>query len=146
MPELEKRTAVRGLGEIALRVNNLDAMQTFYQEVIGLPLMSRTPHWAFFKIGDGYGGHTQVLALFDRSLTSGFGGINAATSTVDHIAFEIDLEDLAGEKARLEALGFQVASAEHAWVHWRSLYVTDPEGNEVELVCYDTRVQEMGLG
>ena len=140
MPQLEKRTAVRGLGEVALRVNDLDTMQTFYQEVIGLPLMSRTPHWAFFKIGDGYGGHTQVLALFDRSQTSGYRGINAATSTIDHIAFEIDLADLAGEKARLEALGLQVVTAEHAWVHWRSLYVTDPEGNEVELVCYDTRV------
>ncbi len=30
----EKRTAVCGLGEIALRVNNLDAMQKFYEEVI----------------------------------------------------------------------------------------------------------------
>jgi hypothetical protein len=34
----EKRTSVRGLGEIALRVNNLDAMQKFYVEVIGLPV------------------------------------------------------------------------------------------------------------
>jgi catechol-2,3-dioxygenase len=140
VPQLEKRTAVRGLGEIALRVSDLDAMQAFYQEVIGLPLMSRTSHWAFFKLGDGYGGHTQVLALFDRSQGSGYRGINAATSTIDHVAFEIDLADVAGEKTRLEALGFQVTSAEHAWVHWRSLYVMDPEGNEVELVCYDTRV------
>jgi catechol-2,3-dioxygenase len=31
----------RGLGEIALRVNNLDAMQTFYEEIIGLPLMTK---------------------------------------------------------------------------------------------------------
>ena len=29
----ENRTTVRGLGEIALRVNNLDAMQKFYEEV-----------------------------------------------------------------------------------------------------------------
>jgi catechol-2,3-dioxygenase len=49
----EKRTAVRGLGEIALRVNNLDAMQKFYEEVIGLPLMTRVPDCAFFKIADG---------------------------------------------------------------------------------------------
>jgi len=33
----KKRTSVRGLGEIALRVNDLDAMQKFYEQVIGLP-------------------------------------------------------------------------------------------------------------
>jgi catechol-2,3-dioxygenase len=34
----KKRTAVRGLGEIALRVNDLDKVQKFYEEIIGLPL------------------------------------------------------------------------------------------------------------
>jgi catechol-2,3-dioxygenase len=136
----KKRTAVRGIGEIALRVNNLDVMQKFYEEVIGLPLMTRVPNSAFFKIADGYGGHTQVLALFDRSRTPGYRGTDAATSTIDHIAFEISLADFAVERRRLEALGLQVEIAEHAWVHWRSLYVTDPEGNQVELVCYDESV------
>jgi catechol-2,3-dioxygenase len=136
----EKRTSVRGLGEIALRVNNLDAMQKFYEEVVGLPLMTRVPNCAFFKIAEGYGGHTQVLALFDRSQSPGYRGTDAATSAIDHIAFEISLADFADEKGRLEALGLQVETAEHGWVHWRSLYVTDPEGNQVELVCYDASV------
>jgi len=136
----ENRTVVRGLGEIALRVNNLDAMQTFYEEVIGLPLLTRVASVAFFKIADGYGGHTQVLALFDRAQSPGYRGIDAATSTVDHIAFEIALTDFADERKRLEALGLHVEVTEHAWVHWRSLYVTDPEGNQVELVCYDSSV------
>jgi catechol-2,3-dioxygenase len=136
----EKRTAVRGLGEIAFRVNNLDAMQQFYEHVIGLPLMTRFPNSAFFKIADGYVGHTQVLALFDRSQSPGYRRTDVATSTIDHIAFEIPLDDFAGERKRLETLGLQVETAEHAWVHWRSLYVTDPEGNQVELVCYDDSV------
>ena len=136
----KKRTSVRGLGEIALRVNNLDAMQKFYEQVIGLALMTRVPNCAFFKIADGYGGHTQVLALFDRSENPGYHGTDAATSTIDHIAFEIPLSDFGDEQKRLEALGLQVETAEHAWVHWRSLYVTDPEGNQVELVCYDGSV------
>ena len=133
----EKRRSVRGLGEIALRVNNLDAMQKFYQEVIGLPLMTRDSNCAFFKIADGYGGHTQVLALFDRSQTPGYRGADAATSTIDHIAFEIRLADFADELTRMKGLGLQVETAEHGWVHWRSLYVPDPEGNLVEFVCYD---------
>ena len=85
----KERTAVRGIGEIALRVNNLDVMQKFYEEVIGLPLMARVPDCAFFKVADGYGGHTQVLALFDRSRIPGYRGTDAATSTIDHVAFEI---------------------------------------------------------
>jgi catechol-2,3-dioxygenase len=136
----ERLPSVRGLGEIALRVNNLDVMQKCYEEAIGLPLMARDSSCAFFKIADGYGRHTQVLALFDRSEKPGYRGTDAATSTIDHIAFEIALADFSGEKRRLEALGLQVETTEHAWVHWRSLYVTDPEGNLVELVCFDGSV------
>ena len=40
------RTAVKGLGEIALRVNNLDRMQEFYETVIGLEVMKRFPRAA----------------------------------------------------------------------------------------------------
>jgi catechol-2,3-dioxygenase len=113
----KKRTSVRGLGEIALRVNNLDALHQFHGEVIGLPLMTRVPNCAFFKVAAGYGGHTQVLALFDRSQTSGHRGTDAATSTIDHIAFEIPLADIEGEKKRLQGLGLQVETADHVWVH-----------------------------
>lgn len=133
-------TTIRGLGEIALRVNDLDAMQRFYEQVVRLPLLKRFPNAAFFKIAQGYGGHTQVLALFDRSESAGQQRPEAATSTVDHIAFEIPLADFPGERERLQGLGLQVETAEHAWVHWRSLYMTDPEGNQVELVCYDESV------
>jgi catechol 2,3-dioxygenase len=136
----EKRTSVRGLGEIALRVNSLDAMQKFYEEVIGLPLMTRDSDSAFFKIADGYGGHTQVLALFDRSKSPDYRGTDAPTSTIDHIAFEIPLADFADELTRLKGLGLPVETAEHARMHWRSLYVPDPEGNLVEFVCYDESV------
>ena len=136
----ERGTSVRGLGEIALRVNDLDAMQKFYEEVVRLPLMNRFPNCAFFKIADGYGGHTQVLALFDRSNSVDYCGTSAATSTIDHIAFEIARSDFENELQRLTALGLQVETAEHSWVHWRSLYVTDPEDNQVELVCYDSSV------
>ncbi len=134
------RTSVRGLGEIALRVSNVDGMQKLYEEVIGLPLMTRVPNCAFFKIAGGFGGHTQVLALFDRSASSSYSAPDAKTSTIDHIAFEIPLADFENELKRLRALGLQVETTEHAWVHWRSLYVNDPEGNQVELVCYDQSI------
>ena len=127
-----KSSAVRALGEIALRVADLDAMQAFYQEVIGLELMRRFPESAFFKIAEGYAGHTQILALFDRSRQAGYSGVEAAKSTVDHLAFTIALADFESERRRLEALGQSVTTTTHGWVKWRSLYVRDPEGNTVE--------------
>jgi catechol-2,3-dioxygenase len=133
---------IRGLGEIALRVQDLDSMQAFYQNVIGLELMRRFERAAFFRLAEGFGGHTQVLALFDRSGDSDFIGLNPRTTTVDHLAFTIELADFERERQRLTACGLAVTTAEHGWVQWRSLYVDDPEGNTVELVCYDPSVVE----
>jgi catechol 2,3-dioxygenase len=132
---------IKGLGEIALRVHDLDTMQRFYEEVIALEVLRQADNAVFFKIAAGFGGHTQVLALFDRSAQPGYSGLNPATTTVDHIAFEIDRADFDAELKRLRDLGIAVETAEHAWVHWRSLYVNDPEGNSVELVCYDPSVR-----
>lgn len=132
---------IRGLGEIALRVDDLDAMQRFYADIIGLELMQRFPQIAFFRIAEGFAGHTQILALFDRSDETGYSGLDGARTTVDHIAFTIALADFAPEKERLEELGQKVRTAEHAWTQWRSLYVADPEGNTVELVCYDPSIE-----
>ena len=128
------------LGEIALRVVNLEKMQQFYEEVIGLELMKRFPHAAFFKIAEGLAGHTQILALFDRKAEPDYAGLDSAKTTVDHIAFAIALEDFENEKVRLEELGMVVRTSTHAWVHWRSLYLSDPEENLVEFVCYDEAV------
>ena len=125
-------TAVRALGEVALRVNDLEKSQAFYADAIGLEFMKRFGHAAFFRIADGYVGHTAVLALFDRKTP-----VEQAHSTVNHLAFTVALADYQAEKRRLEALGLTVATAAHEWVHWRSLYIADPDGNTVELVCYD---------
>ena len=132
-----KQRTIKGLAEIALRVNDLEKMQKFYQEVIGLEFLERFDKTVFFRIAEGVEGHTQVLALFDRSGTEGYSGIDSKKSTIDHIAFGISKSDYLLEKKRIEALGYEVRTAYHKWVKWRSLYVTDPEGNNVEMVCYD---------
>jgi catechol 2,3-dioxygenase len=128
------------LGEIALRVSDLDVMQAFYEDVVGLELLRRFPESAFFRLAPGYGGHTQILALFDRAASPGYHKISAERSTVDHLAFEVSLEDFYVEYARLAGLGVDLETTTHAWVQWRSLYLSDPEGNQVELVCYDPSV------
>ena len=130
-----ERSRVKGLGEVALRVNNLPRMQRFYQDVLGFPVLGEFPTAVLLKIADGYGGHTQVLGLFDRSVS-----VDPARTTVDHIAFTIALDDYQPEKQRLESLGLEVQVMDHKRVKWRSLYFRDPEGNEVELVSFDPSI------
>jgi catechol-2,3-dioxygenase len=132
------RRVIQGLGEIALQVQDLDLMTAFYTEVVNLELLRRFERSSFFRIADGVAGHTQVLALFDRDND----GPSEAPPQfrrppLDHIAFAISLDDLASERERLKALECDVSEAFHAWVGWRSLYIADPEGNQVEWVCYD---------
>ncbi len=125
-------TRVRALGEIALRVSDLPRARRFYDTVLGLDLLGEFPHAVFYRIGPVCAGHTQAFVLFDRSAP-----VNAGASTLDHVAFTIHLTDFEPERERLEALGLTVRVTQHAWVQWRSLYIQDPDGNQVEFVCHD---------
>jgi catechol-2,3-dioxygenase len=137
---------VKGLGEVSIRVNDLDGMQKFYKEVVGLEVLRRDESFVFFKIADGYGGHTQNLALFDASnrgfLENKSLKLSPDKSTLHHIALNIALEDFESEKKRLEGWGLKVNATVHEWIHVRSLYFSDPEGNLLEYVSYDASVKE----
>jgi catechol-2,3-dioxygenase len=136
---------IKGLGEVSIRVNNLDAMHKFYEEVIGLEVIGRGESEVFFKIAEGYAGHTQNLALFRADnrmfLQSKSLQLNPEQSTLHHIALNIALEDFKSEKSRLEGLGVKVNATVHEWLHIRSMYFSDPEGNLLEFVCYDASVK-----
>lgn len=129
------------LGEIALRVNDLDRMQAFYESVVGLELIRRFSAATFLKIGDGYAGHTQIIAMFDRSADPEVLPVDPTRTSVDHIAFSVTQEDFEREKARLETLGLPMTFSDHAWIQWRSLYITDPEGNLIEWVYFDPELK-----
>lgn len=136
---------VKGLGEVSIRVKDLDTMQEFYEEVVGLEVLRRDESYVFFKIAEGYGGHTQNLALFDASertfLENKSLQLSPGQSTLHHIALNIDLADFETEKLRLENLGLKVNATTHEWIHVRSMYFSDPEGNLLEFVSYDASLK-----
>lgn len=122
------------LAELALRVNDLAAMTAFYVDVVGLEMFSdNAPDFVFLKIADGVEGHPQILGLFDRS-----SGAAQDHSTLDHFAFAIDIDDLAPEQQRLEALGVEIFPREFPNFQWTSIFFSDPEGNLVEFVAYSS--------
>ena len=143
MNKSERR--IKGLGEVSIRVKDLDAMQKFYEEVVGLEVLSREENYVFFRIADGYGGHSQIVALFTADsldfLRSKSAELSPEKTTLHHIAFNVALDDFESERRRLEGAGLKVEATTHAWIHVRSLYFPDPEGNLLEFVSRDDSVQ-----
>ncbi len=136
---MDEQRVIKGLGEVALRVNDLEQMTHFYEHVIGLEVWQRYGGGVFFRIAEGFAGHTRMLVLFDRSARDPVPP-RADASTLDHFAFEIPLSAYESERARLEGLGLNVRTRGFPGLQFRALFVSDPEGNTVELVCYDASI------
>ncbi len=120
-------------------------MCRFYEEVLGLAILRREDSFVFFRIADGYAGHPQVLNLFSASNHDFHDSLSTdldpAATTLHHIAFNIALDDYEPERQRLTALGVPVQATTHPWLHVRSLYFPDPEGNLLEFVARDDSVR-----
>ena len=123
------------LGEIALRVTDFAAMRAFYRDVVGLEEWRGGDGFVFFKVAEGVEGHPQAFVLFDRGREVG-----PETSTLDHLAFVIALDEYADRRRRLEDAGLEVTPKEFPFFHWRALFVKDPDGNTVEFVCHDPSI------
>ena len=144
MNKSDRPHRVKGLGEVSIRVKDLDAMHKFYEEVVGLEVLRQDESFVFFKVAKGYGGHTQNLALFSATnrsfIETKSPQLSPAETMLHHIALNVSLEDFESEKMRLEGLGLKVDATVREWLHVRSLYFSDPEGNLLEFVCYDASV------
>lgn len=136
--------AVRALGEIAIRCVDLNAMVAFYRDVIGLELMNdpENGNIVFFKIADGFAGHTAVLALFRHNI-EGAGRTRASQtppatgsgSSLHHIALSLPWDEQEAVMAWYEKLGLTYNVETFDWVGWRGVFTFDPDGNTVELVA-----------
>jgi catechol 2,3-dioxygenase-like lactoylglutathione lyase family enzyme len=110
-------------------------MRAFYRDTVGLEVWREGEGFVFFRVADGVEGHPQAFVLFDRDVE-----VSPAVSTLDHIAFVIDLEHYEERHRQLEQAGLEVTPKTFPVFHWRALFVTDPENNRVEFVCYDPSV------
>ena len=123
------------IDHIVIRVNNLENMITFYQDVLGCKL----------ERGPGEGGLAQLRAghalidLVDANGPLGQDGGNLpdpAAPNMDHVCFQVQPWDTNTIKGYLEQHGIRpgdLASRYGATGMGPSLYLRDPEGNRVEL-------------
>ena len=134
------------LGELVLRSTNSQTLVEFYRDIIGLEPYATLGNATFLKVDDDFEGHPQLLAIFDKSHE--FSGpkdlqsevADSRVGTLHHFAFVLEQHDFNSEPYRLQKLGIELEFAEHSPFGWRSIYMYDPDGNSVELVCYDSSV------
>ena len=126
---------IKALGEVAIRCRDLEAMSAFYRDVIGLEALEggHRDGIVFFKVSDGHGGHTCVLALFAGEVSDA----PRDTQNLHHLALTVDRAEQDAAIAWYEHLGQAYRIEEFDWVGWRGVFTEDPEGNTVELVAYD---------
>jgi catechol 2,3-dioxygenase-like lactoylglutathione lyase family enzyme len=136
---------VQGLGEIAIRCVDFDAMAAFYRDVIGLEVMSLVAGRgiAFFRISAGVAGHTNVLALFrdgsgttDAAADSSKPPLAGPRSSLHHIALSLPFEEQEAVIRWYESKGIAYSVEIFDWVGWRGIFTEDPDGNTVELVAF----------
>ena len=151
--------AILGVAEIVLSVRDLPTMREFYREVLGFQLVGQASHTrglepdpdgeptiAFLAIRQietalGRHGHPQMLALIDYQrhvfARKRFEGHDVRRSTLNHLAFEIALDDYEAHRARLEGLGLAPRPTTFPAISARALFFNDPEQNVLELICHD---------
>ncbi len=134
------------LGELVLRSTNSQTLVEFYRDIIGLEPYATLGNATFLKVDDDFEGHPQLLAIFEQSHE--FSGpqdlqpevADARVGTLHHFAFVLEQHDFDSERDRLQTLGQELEFAEHLQFGWHSIYLHDPDGNSVELVCYDASI------
>ncbi len=137
---------VRALGEIAIRCADLEKMAAFYRDIIGLEHLhgNHRDGIIFFKIADGYAGHTSVLALFRPD--AGRPELHpqgveppktGAGSSLHHLALSLPFSEQDAVMRWYDENSIDYRVQVFDWIGWRGIFTTDPEGNTVELVAYD---------
>ena len=122
-----------GIAEIVLWTANKERSVQFYSELLGLEIISPpTLPNVFLKVGDGHVGIPQMIVLVPKSeavraLPSGY--------QLHHMAFEVSEEEFDAQYAALVAAGFAPRDGKHPVLASRTMYVDDPDGNEVEFIC-----------
>ena len=92
----------------------------------------------YIRVVEGRNLHPPFLALIDyrrhHFARSRFSGREPERSSLNHLAFEVPLEELSLWKQRLQDWELEVLETEFPGLQARALFFEDPEGNRLELI------------
>ncbi len=115
---------ITGLAEIVLWTADKEKSLGFYQGLLGLELI--------LKVGDGAAGIPQMIVLVPMPPEI---LAQPRSGQLHHIAFETTPAGFDAQKAAFEAAGYAPRGGKHPVLASRTMYVDDPDGNEIEFIC-----------
>jgi catechol-2,3-dioxygenase len=124
---------VVGIAEIVLWTADQQRALQFYRDLLGLEVISppSLPN-VFLKVGDGNAGIPQMIVLVPKPAEI---LARPAGNQLHHLALALPEEQFDTQHAALVAAGYQPRGGQHPVLASRTMYVDDPDGNEVEFIC-----------
>ena len=126
---------LRGLDHLVLRVRDLDAMTAWYCTVLGMTVERRQAAIGLTQLRAG-AQLVDLVAVDGRLGRTGGAAPGDEGRNLDHFCLNVEGFDLEAVTAHLEAHGVSVGESGlryGAGGEGLSVYLTDPEGNGVEL-------------
>ena len=124
---------VVGISEIVLWTADQQRSLGFYRDLLGLPVISPpTLPNVFLKLGEGNAGIPQMIVLVPKpaEIAAEPGG-----HQLHHLALELPETAFEAQAAALVAAGSPPRGGRHPVLASRTMYVDDPDGNEIEFIC-----------
>lgn len=124
---------VVGISEIVLWTADKQRALQFYQGLLGLEVISPpTLPNVFLKIGAGNAGIPQMIVLVPKS-----DEIKAKPPgyQLNHMALELPEAEFDAQRNAFIQAGYSPRDGKHPVLASRTMYIDDPDGNEVEFIC-----------
>jgi catechol-2,3-dioxygenase len=124
---------VVGIAEIVLWTADQPRALQFYRDLLGLEVISPASLAnVFLKVGEGNAGIPQMIVLVPKPEE-----IKARASgyQLHHLALELPEDQFEALHGTLATAGYAPRGGKHPVLASRTMYVDDPDGNEVEFIC-----------
>ncbi|HET8522308.1 MAG TPA: VOC family protein [Thermomicrobiales bacterium] len=125
---------IAGLAEVVLNVHNLDRSLAFYRDLLGLTVISppERTNPIFLRAGDAGADLPALVVLVQLPPdTPDF----SRPRTLHHLALAVPADAFDAAHNALTTAGFNVRFGQHPVIPSRTMYIDDPDGNEVELIA-----------